>query len=334
MKKYILNGSPIIIYITLTKIQVKYLPVFAQKKNHSCNLDYYCKDHNKLCCAKCITKLKNKEIGQHTYCNIYFIADIKNEKKIKLQENIKYLEEISISLDQSIKDLKILSENINKNKEELKLKIQKKFTNIRNAINEREDELLLDIDKNFDKYYFCQEILKKSEKLPIFVKNSLEKGKGINGLWNDNKLNSYINDCINIEENINEIKKINDILQKSSSKNINIKFVYKEDEINNILKSIKEFGKIIGNELFDSKIESDKELVKEWLNRKEFISELLFRKSKDGETPKDFHNKCDNKGITILIVETTKGYKLRAYTELNLDSNKGKKKDNSTFIFF
>ena len=171
--------------------------------------------------------------------------------------------------------------------------------------------------------------------MPKFVKNSLEKGKGINGLWNDNKLNSYINDCINIEENINEIKKTNDTLQKSSSKNINIKFVYKEDEINNIFKSIKEFWKInFENELFDSKIESDKELVKEWLNRKEFISELLFRKSKDGETPKDFHNKCDNKGITILIVETTKGYKLRAYTELNLDSNKGKKKDNSTFIFF
>ncbi len=53
---------------------------------------------------------------------------------------------------------------------------------------------------------------------------------------------------------------------------------------------------------------------------------MLFRKSKVGETPKDFHNKCDNKGITILIVETTKGYKLRAYTELNLDSNKGKKR--------
>ncbi len=86
MKKYILNGSPIIIYITLTKIQVKYLPVFAQKKNHSCNLDYYCKDHNKLCCAKCITKLKNKEIGQHTYCNIYFIADIKNEKKLNYKK--------------------------------------------------------------------------------------------------------------------------------------------------------------------------------------------------------------------------------------------------------
>ncbi len=87
------------------------------------------------------------------------------------------------------------------------------------------------------------------------MKNSLEKGKGINGLWNDNKLNSYINDCINIEENINEIKKINDIVQKSSRKNINIKFVYKEDEINNILKSIKEFWKInFENELFDSKI--------------------------------------------------------------------------------
>ena len=90
---------------------------FCKEQNHPCNLEFYCKNHNKLCCAKCITKLKSNEIGQHTDCDVYFIKNIKDEKKNKLKENIKYLEDISLSLDQSIKDLKILYENINKNKE-------------------------------------------------------------------------------------------------------------------------------------------------------------------------------------------------------------------------
>ena len=36
------------------------------------------------------------------------------------------------------------------NKESVKLKIQKIFTKIRNSINEREDELLLEVDENFE----------------------------------------------------------------------------------------------------------------------------------------------------------------------------------------
>ena len=58
--------------------------------------------------------------------------------------------------------------------------------------------------------------------------------------------------------------------------------------------------------IFDSIIKFDHNLVKSWLNNRNFKSELLFRKSRDGSTPKDFHNKCDNKGITIVFIETTK----------------------------
>ena len=39
-------------------------------------------------------------------------------------------------------------EKINNKKEELKLYVQKIFTKLRTALNEREDELLLSIDKN------------------------------------------------------------------------------------------------------------------------------------------------------------------------------------------
>ena len=47
-----------------------------------------------------------------------------------------------------------------------------------------------------------EDIINKGEKLPKKIKLSLEKGKLINKEWDNNNLNSYINDCINIENNI------------------------------------------------------------------------------------------------------------------------------------
>ena len=40
--------------------------------------------HNKLCCAECITKLKDEKYGQHSDCEICFLKDKENDKKNKL----------------------------------------------------------------------------------------------------------------------------------------------------------------------------------------------------------------------------------------------------------
>ena len=56
---------------------------------------FYCKNHNKLCCAACLSKMKVNGYGQHFNCEVCLIKDIKKEKKNKLKENIKYLEESS-----------------------------------------------------------------------------------------------------------------------------------------------------------------------------------------------------------------------------------------------
>ena len=42
-------------------------------------------------------KLKGKENGQHSDCDICFIEDIEKEKRNKLKDNIKCLEDISIN---------------------------------------------------------------------------------------------------------------------------------------------------------------------------------------------------------------------------------------------
>ena len=50
---------------------------FCKEENHFDKLSYFCKTHNQLCCAACISKIKGKGNGQHTDCDIVFIEDIK-----------------------------------------------------------------------------------------------------------------------------------------------------------------------------------------------------------------------------------------------------------------
>ena len=71
---------------------------FCKEEKHYQPLNYFCKNHNNLCCAACIAKIKEKGDGQHKDCEVCIIENIKNEKKNKLKENIKNLEELSNNL--------------------------------------------------------------------------------------------------------------------------------------------------------------------------------------------------------------------------------------------
>ena len=150
--------------------------VCKEEKYHT-KLSYFCRNHNKLCCIYCIAKIKGEGIGQHKDCDVCFIKEIKDAKKNKLKENIKCLEDLSNSLESSINEIKKLFDEINENKEQLKLKIQKVFTNIRNSINNREDELLIEVDKEFNNLYGNEDIIKNGEKLPRKNKEIFRKRK-------------------------------------------------------------------------------------------------------------------------------------------------------------
>jgi len=223
----------------------------CNEPNHKSRLDFYCKSHNKLCCAACLCKIKENGNGQHFDCDVCLIQDIENEKKNKLKENIKILEESSEKIEDSLNKLKEIFEKINESKEELKLKILNCFTKIRNIINSREDELLLELDNLYDNTFFKEDIIKKGEKLPKQIKIFLEKGKLLDNEWDNNgkKLIERINDCINIENNIKNIIEINTNIEKYNSKKVNVKFLSEEDEkITELTKSIKKFGEILKEE--------------------------------------------------------------------------------------
>ena len=174
---------------------------YCKEKGHI-EIKYFCKDHNQLCCVACITKLSTKGDGQHKNCNICEV------------ENIKLLEELEKKFNEEVNELKNIFQKIEKSKEDLMIKIQNTFTKIRNAINERENKLLLELDDLFKTKYFNENLIKKGEKLPKQIKTSLERGKLIDKEWDNNNLNSYINDCINIENNIKNINIINESIKK------------------------------------------------------------------------------------------------------------------------
>ena len=124
-------------------------------------------------------------------------------------------------------------------------KLKSIFTKIRNKLNEREDELLLDIENIFNKLYFNDDIIKIIEKLPTRIKSSLEKGKEINEEWTEKQLNYLINICINIENTWTDINTIKWKIEKSNF-NMKTKILFKPEKegINNIINTIKNFGEI------------------------------------------------------------------------------------------
>ena len=226
---------------------------FCIKNKHYIEFNYYCKTHNELVCPACIAKIKDDGLGQHTDCDVQLIKEIKDEKRNKLKENINILEDLSKALDKSINELKVIFDKISKNKEELVLNVQKIFTKIRNVLNEREDKLILEIEKKFNEIYFEEDLLRNIEKLPNKVKMSLDKGKLIDKEWKDNELNMMLYDCINIENNINYINEINQKINKfNSNNNRTIEFNPKEEGINQFLETIKKFG-IIDSPIFKFK---------------------------------------------------------------------------------
>ena len=250
---------------------------FCQKENHKEELEFYCKTHNELCCVSCLCVLKGKGKGQHSSCDICDIEDIKEKKKIELNNNIKYLEDLSKKLEESINNLKIVYEKINEKKEKLKKKIMKIFTKLRNALNEREDRYLSDIENIFGQLFFKEDLFKTAEKLPKKVKMSLEKGKKINDVLekSENKINLMINDCIIIEQNIKDINSLNENIKKfhNSDKNIHIAYEEKnyDEELNNLCEIIKYFGE---DDKLNNVFIKQKAMEQEKLNLNKKIKEL------------------------------------------------------------
>ena len=112
-------------------------------------------------------------------------------------------------------------------------------------MNDREDQVLLDIDKKFDEVYFNfnEDTMKEYDKLPNKINLLINKGKIFEKEWNDDKLNFMINDCLNFEKNFEEIKLAKGKIQKiNSNQNKNIVFLPEKEKLDEFINNIKSFG--------------------------------------------------------------------------------------------
>ena len=192
---------------------------------------------------------------------------LKKEKKNILDKSIEHLENISKTIDSSIKQVKGLYEEKTKSVEILKKEIQNIFTKIRNNLNKREDELLTEVDKQFIHDFFKKDFIKEIESIPNKIKTSLENIQLIKKDWEDkSKMKLLINNCINIENNITEINKLEDKIKKSIElNNLEYKFQFSDDKnAEEFINIIKELGKI-----YSEKEEQNKENFNEEEKEKE-----------------------------------------------------------------
>ena len=297
----------------------------CQEPNHPNKLEYYCKNHNILCCASCITKIKGLGNGQHKDCDICFITDIKDEKQKLLKNNLKILEDFSNSIEKLIEELKIMFEKVNENKEELKIKISKNFTKIREILNNREDELLKEVENIFNNTYCSEEFLQKCEKIPNQINKSIKKGKILDQNWNENKLNSLIYECINIENSIKDINIINEKIKNYKlKKNLKIQFSHLEEGMDYLIKDIQKYGGIFLLDL-DSLILKNKDDFDKFHNlvlSREKIKNirLIYRSTKDGFNYLSIVNKINNKSNLLFLYLTGNNRIFGAFIKTKLDN--------------
>ena len=274
-------------------------------------------------------KLKNEvtKIKENLEINLLKINEIirKNER---INKGIKILLEDKDK--KMIKELNYIS-NINKNKKEMKLLYQQPMINLKILFNENESNI------KYEEYYF----------------NGISKPKDIE--FNDIGINSFkiswkIEDNVNIEnKEIKyriEIRKENDKFKLIYEGNNNNYIINNLDDntnyeirlcsfYNNI---ISEWTQIYKIKTSYSVILNNNERKKEYINKIIEWSgyksmELIYRGTRDGMTPNDFHNKCDNKGKTICLFLNDKDNIFGGYSSIPWTNNGGSKTANDCFLF-
>ena len=186
-------------------------------------------------------------------------------------------------------------------------------------INEIYDEILSQISQNEKEV----KISEKNEKantliltIPLNTKKIKECFFEIDEVVNNT--NDKINELYSIVNNLtNEVKNLKEKNQKLEER-------------------VEEMEKLLLLPYKAKELQKQKDMnrIKEWISPgKDIKFNLLFKKSTDGNTTKDFHDHCDNKGKTLIIIETTEGRKFGGVTYDNWNTNNSWRTNHKDFVF-
>ena len=260
-------------------------------------------------------------------------------------ENIRENEKIQKGLEKLEKNneknmIKILSyiSKINKNNKESKKLFQELMRNLKLEFIENETNI------KYTDYYFNGIPSPKNIEINDIQASNININWKIDNLNILNMNNNNIKFKIELRKNKEKFSqvydgnetnyKINNLIENTDYE---LKICSYYDNLFSNWSEIKKFKTIEGRL-------SDSQILKETKREKEFVNkiyewtnynrmELIYRGSRDGMTPTNFHNKCDNKNPTIVLYKNTKDSVFGGYTSLAWQNSGDYRPDPKAFIF-
>lgn len=144
------------------------------------------------------------------------------------------------------------------------------------------------------------------------------------------KLN-FQNELKLMEERMNNI-----LREKKNLKEKNQKLEEKNQKLEERVEEMEKLLLLPYKENLAKELQKQKDMnrIKEWISPgKDIKFKLLFKKSTDGNTTKDFHDLCDNKGKTLIIIETIEGRKFGGVTYDDWNTNNSWRTNPKDFVF-
>lgn len=140
----------------------------------------------------------------------------------------------------------------------------------------------------------------------------------------------------NIKKEIKELKeqKIQSLINENISLKERLKEILKEI---NTLKNKDNISSNLDKESSIVKSKEDIDLLNSWISRVCFSKNIkckkLYKATENGDRGSDFHRFCDNKGPTLTIFKSIKGYIFGGFTSVSWDSSGNYKPDAYAFVF-
>ena len=259
---------------------------------------------------------------------------------------------------------------LNNTKYNIKIDVEEDFLLIDVTIKSKIDKFIYSFKKSkefmgkLDKYFLLFENIEeiKNNIIEILKAKDLEIK-----IEKDNRLKLIIKHTINSKQKNIEFLLIKKELKKDNLIDLLIdKINYLEKENQYLKNKFKEFENLFSEEMKEKLIikEEKKKLEKNYkdcligdsistiekceeyklieegiyrqfpnIKNKKIILELIFKSSRDGYTPQDFHRHCDNVGPTVCIVKTSKNIKFGGFLSISWKTKGGIVCDKNSFLF-
>ena len=209
-------------------------------------------------------------------------------------------------------------------------KINPIFT-VFSSIKETLDQIIILIEaKKFSLNKINENQLDLVLKAIIFTteeKISLSLYKNSN-LTKDDIINNLINIVQNLTKRVEELEKWKKNNEKNDNNNNDTK---KEETTKEEKNKITSVSSILTNEnelkLIEQRLKSG------IFSNKKISYKLLYCGTKDGDSSKTFHEKCDNIQNQLVLVKTKESLKFGGYTRLGFNSSNSVIKDKDAFLF-